>query len=264
MATVFMEPSTRTRLSFYYAMEKLGGKTVEFGSPKVSSTDKGESFEDTIRIIDGYGTDLIVVRHPSEGASKLAAEVADAKVINAGDGSREHPTQTLLDLYTIWRIFGKITGLKIGVLGDLRYGRTASSLAYGLSMFTDVKCHFISPHILKMKEEVLDRVKGKLNYEEHEDINSIMEDIDVLYVTRVQKERFPDSEAYEKVRNAYTINRDFLEKTQSKTIILHPLPRVDEITKDVDEMPNSRYFEQAANGMMIRAALISEVLGLEI
>ena len=154
--------------------------------------------------------------------------------------------------------------MKIGVLGDLRYGRTASSLAYGLSMFNDVKCHFISPHILKMKEEVLDRVKGKLNYEEHEDINSMMEDIDVLYVTRVQKERFPDSEAYEKVRNAYTINREFLEKTQSKTIILHPLPRVDEITKDVDEMPNSRYFEQAANGMMIRAALISEVLGLEI
>ncbi|NIM44653.1 MAG: aspartate carbamoyltransferase [Nitrososphaeria archaeon] len=263
LTTVFFEPSTRTRLSFSYAMLKLGGKVVDFGSVAATSVAKGESLTDTIRMIDGYGTDVIVLRHGLEGASRRAAEVAEAPVINAGDGSREHPTQALLDLYTVWKIFGKVDGLRVGIIGDLKYGRTPSSLSYALSMFDDVQIRFIAPEILQVREEVKKRIRSKVDFILYKDPREAIRDLDILYVTRIQRERFEHEHEYHRVKGIYKIDKKLLEEAEAKPIILHPLPRVDEISPEIDGLPNARYFEQASNGVFVRAALIGEILGLE-
>ncbi len=261
-AITFFEPSTRTRLSFTMAMKRLGGDILDFGEVERTSIAKGETLADTIRMIDGYGVDLIVLRHPSEGASKLAAEVAEAPVINAGDGSREHPTQALLDLYTIWREYSCIDGLNVGVMGDLKYGRTPSSLSYALSMFSNVKVYYIAPKPLQIREEVLSRVKGKIEYLKCEDLREVIDKLDVLYVTRIQRERLPHPEDYEKLKGLYTVTPSSLKGCKDNLIVMHPLPRVTELSHEVDEMKHARYFQQAVNGMVIRAALIKEILGL--
>ncbi|MFQ5710779.1 MAG: aspartate carbamoyltransferase [Candidatus Geothermarchaeales archaeon] len=263
LTTIFFEPSTRTRLSFTYAMLKLGGSVVDFGPVEASSVAKGETLADTIRMVDGYGTDVIVLRHGLEGASRLAAEAASAPVINAGDGSREHPTQALLDLYTMWRVFGRIDGLKVGILGDLKHGRTPSSLSYGLSMFNDVKIYFIAPELLQIREEVVEKIRSRVDYSLSEGLKEVIGDLDVLYVTRIQKERFTHEHEYLLVKGTYRVDERLLKETKAKPIIMHPLPRVDEISPEIDNFPNARYFEQASNGVFARAALISEVMGLE-
>ncbi len=262
MATVFMEPSTRTRLSFQSAMLKLGGSILDFGEVERTSIVKGETLVDTIRIVDSYLVDLIVLRHPGEGASKLAAEIASVPVINAGDGSREHPTQTLLDLYTIWKELGRVSNLKIGVMGDLKYGRTPSSLCYGLSLFPGNKVYLISPPELRMRPEVLETVKGRLDWEEVRDLSQVIEELDVLYVTRIQKERFPDPYEYEKVKGSYVLKLSDLEKAKPELIVLHPLPRTEELPPQIDATKHAKYFKQAKNGLYIRAALIAEILDL--
>ncbi|RLG50704.1 MAG: aspartate carbamoyltransferase [Thermoproteota archaeon] len=262
MATVFMEPSTRTRLSFQSAMLKLGGSILDFGEVERTSIVKGETLADTIRMVDSYLIDLIVLRHPGEGASKLAAEVASVPVINAGDGSREHPTQTLLDLYTIWRELGRVSSLKVGVMGDLKYGRTPSSLCYGLSLFPGNEVYLISPPELRMRPEVLETVKGKLRWEEVRDLSQVIGELDVLYITRIQKERFPDPYEYERVKGSYMLKPSDLEKAKPELIVLHPLPRTEELPPQVDETRHAKYFDQAKNGLYIRAALIAEILEL--
>lgn len=264
MATLFFEPSTRTRLSFTYAMAKLGGQVVDFGPKDTTSVVKGETLSDTIRIINGYDADLIVLRHGLEGASRLASEITRVPVVNAGDGSREHPTQALTDLYTIWKALGRIDGITVGILGDLKYGRTPTSLSYSLSMFKGVKIFFIAPDLLQIRGEVTEKIKGNVDFESTNDLRSVLGRLDVLYVTRIQKERFPDMEEYLKVKGTYRIDGQLLRESGASPLILHPLPRVDEISMDVDELPNAKYFEQAANGVIVRAALIAEIMGLEI
>lgn len=259
LATAFFEPSTRTRLSFETAMHRLGGSVIGFGAAEGTSIAKGENLADTIRMLDSY-SDLIVIRHPVEGAAKLAAEVAKAPVVNGGDGSRHHPTQAMIDLYTIWREFGRIDGLEVGLLGDLKYGRAASSLLYGLSKFKPKRVHLISPPLLAARREVRDHLK-KAGIPVVEKERPELESLDVLYVTRIQKERFPDPAEYEKVRGSYCLTPDSLEKAKKNLIILHPLPRVDEIDLEVDRTPHARYFEQAANGVYVRMALLSLLLG---
>ncbi len=263
VAVIFFEPSTRTRLSFTMAVKRLGGDVLDFGEVQRTSVAKGETLADTIKMIDGYKVDLIVLRHPSEGASKLAAEFAEAPVINAGDGSREHPTQTLLDLYTIWREFKHIDNLNIGIMGDLKYGRTPSSLSYGLSLFSNVKIYYIAPEILQIREEVLEMVERKIRYEKIEKLQDAINELDVLYVTRIQKERLPNPEEYEKLKGLYTVTPSSLEGCKENLIVMHPLPRVTELSPEVDSTKHARYFQQAVNGMVIRAALIKEILGLE-
>ena len=259
LATAFFEPSTRTRLSFETAMKKLGGSVIGFGGVEGTSVAKGENLADTIRMLDCY-SDVIVIRHPLEGAAKLAAEVARVPVINGGDGSRHHPTQAMIDLYTIWKEFGKIDGLEIGLLGDLRYGRASSSFLYGLSRFKPKKIYLFSPPTLRVRREVRDcLVKSGITLEEGEKLE--VENLDVLYVTRIQKERFPDPAEYEKVRGSYRLSVSSLEGAKDRLIILHPLPRVDEIDLEVDETRHARYFQQAANGVFVRMALLSLVLG---
>ena len=261
MATVFIEPSTRTRLSFQFAMVKIGGTVIDFGPAEASSMMKGESFEDTMRMVDGYDPDVIVLRQSVPGNAALAAKICKAPVINAGDGWNEHPTQALLDIYTIWRIFGRIDGLKIGIMGDLKYGRTQSSLSYLLSKFKDVTIYYIAPKQLQIREEVLKKI-GNTKYVQAERPEEVIEELDVLYVTRLQKERFEDQSEYERLKGSYNINRAFLEKFKKIPIIMHPLPRVFELSTDVDDLPQAKYFEQAKNGVYIRAALIKEVLGV--
>jgi aspartate carbamoyltransferase catalytic subunit len=259
LATAFFEPSTRTRLSFETAMKRLGGSVIGFGAAEGTSVAKGENLADTIRMLDCY-SDIIVIRHPMEGAAKLAAEVARVPVINGGDGSRHHPTQAMIDLYTIWKEFGRIDGLEIGLLGDLRYGRAASSLLYGLSKFRPKKVYLFSPPSLRVRREVKDfLVKSGISLEEGEKLE--IGNLDVLYVTRIQKERFPDPAEYEKVKGSYRLSVSSLEGAKEKLIILHPLPRVDEIDLEVDETKHARYFQQAANGVFVRMALLSLVLG---
>jgi len=259
LATAFFEPSTRTRLSFETAMHRLGGSVIGFGGTEATSIAKGENLADTIRMLDCY-SDLIVIRHPMEGAAKLAAEVARVPVINGGDGSRHHPTQAMIDLYTIWKEFGRIDGLEIGLLGDLRYGRAASSLVYGLSKFKPKRVLLFSPPSLKLRKEVRDSlVKAGIALEEREKLE--VGSLDVLYVTRIQKERFPDPAEYEKVKGSYRLTVSSLEGAKERLIVLHPLPRVEEIDLEVDETPHARYFQQAANGVFVRMALLSLLLG---
>ncbi|MFB0544003.1 MAG: aspartate carbamoyltransferase [Candidatus Bathyarchaeia archaeon] len=259
LATLFFEPSTRTRLSFEASMYKLGGGVIGFSEPGVSSVAKGENLADTVRVVEGY-SDILVIRHPLEGAARLAAEFASVPIINAGSGSEEHPTQALLDLHTVLGAKGGIDGLKIALLGDLRYGRTVHSLTYALSNY-DVDLFLISPPQLRMKREVLKDIEGKLQIAEMEDVSSAIRDIDVLYVTRIQKERFPDPLEYEKVKESYKIDKSLLEMGKEELIVMHPLPRITEIASDVDGTPYSWYFKEVRHGLYVRMALLALILG---
>ncbi len=261
LATAFFEPSTRTRLSFEAAMHKLGGSVIGFSETEGTSLAKGENLADTIRMLDSYA-DAIVMRHRIEGAAKLAAEVAKVPVINGGDGSKHHPTQAMIDLYTIWRELGKIDGLDIALTGDLRYGRAASSLLYALTKFRPRRIALISPTSLKPRKEIVDFLRGsKLKFFEGENLEDIIHELDVLYVTRIQKERFPDPAEYEKVKGGYRIDLELLNKAKKTLIVLHPLPKIDEIDLQVDETKFAKYFEQAAYGGPVRMALLALLLG---
>ncbi len=257
LATLFYEPSTRTRLSFEGAMKRMGGRCIGFAKPGASSAKKGETLADTIRVASGYA-DVIVLRHHREGAARLASKFSDVPVINAGDGAGHHPTQTLLDLFTIREEKGDISGNHIGIAGDLKYGRTVHSLTHALAMYY-TELTFISPPSLQMPEEILKGLKEEdISYHEVETIEEALEDLDVLYMTRIQRERFPSSEDYEKVAKSYHIEKKMLDRkdTKSDLVVLHPLPRVDEITPDVDSTPYAKYFRQAANGIPVRMALL--------
>ncbi len=259
LALLFFEPSTRTRLSFEVAMKKLGGATIGFAGREAASVMKGENLADTIRVVESYA-DAIVLRHPMEGSARLAAEFSSKPVINAGSGAEEHPTQAMLDLYTIRREKGRIDGLNIALMGDLRYGRTVHSLAYALSMY-DVRLYLISPPLLKMRREVLEEIKDKVPVVETSDLASVLPELDVLYVTRIQKERFADPMEYEKVKGSYRVDLRALEDAREDLIIMHPLPRVDEIAPEVDSTPYARYFQQVRSGVVVRMALLALILG---
>lgn len=258
---LFFEPSTRTRLSFEAAMLWLGGRSLGFAEPRVSSMEKGESLADTIRTVDNY-VDLIVLRHSNDGAARYAAEIASKPLINGGSGTEEHPTQAMLDLYTIIKEKGSIDGLKIGLLGDLKYGRTVYSLLYGLSLF-DVEVKLISHPMLSVRREIFFDMEKKIKMSEYADFEEILPTLDVLYITRIQKERFPDPAEYERVRSSFVLNKKILQKAKSDLVILHPLPRVDEISPEVDSTPFAKYFKQVLNGKILRAALLSSILNAE-
>jgi aspartate carbamoyltransferase catalytic subunit len=260
LACVFYEPSTRTSSSFIAAMSRLGGSVIPINEVRYSSVTKGESLPDTIRTLESYA-DVIVLRHPDVGASKVAAEYARKPIINAGDGVGEHPTQALLDLYTIWSELGQIDGLHVAMVGDLRYGRTVHSLARLLCQY-DVKMTFVSPEILRLPLDVMNEVKdcGKKVRETY-DVHEVIADVDVLYVTRVQRERFADQAQYESVADYYVITPELMERAKEQMIIMHPLPRVNEISYALDSDPRAAYFKQMENGMYIRMALLAAVLG---
>lgn len=263
LGTLFYEPSTRTRLSFETAMLRLGGQVVGFADPRASSAAKGESLADTARIVGGY-CDIIVIRHPLMGAAKVAADYAGVPVINAGDGPHEHPTQTLTDLFAIRRAFGRLDSLRVGLCGDLKYGRTVHSLAPALARFgSEVVC--IAPDELQMPEEVLTEVEtiSGRRPELTADLSTAVADLDVLYMTRVQRERFPDPADYDRVRGVYVLTPEVLAHAPQQMIVLHPLPRVDEIDPAVDADPRAWYFRQAHGGVPVRMALISLLLGVE-
>ncbi|HIG96241.1 TPA: aspartate carbamoyltransferase [Candidatus Woesearchaeota archaeon] len=260
LATLFFEPSTRTRLSFESAMKRLGGSVIGFADPKVTSSQKGESLADTIKMIEGYA-DIIVMRHPIEGSARLAAETAKIPVINGGDGANQHPTQTIVDLFTIKKTQGKLDELHIAMIGDLKFGRTVHSLAIALSHFK-VKLYFVSPESLRMPEHILEALrKNNILFSEHEKLEDIIPLVDIMYVTRIQKERFPDIMEYEKVKNAYIIKKETIQRAKLNMKILHPLPRVNEIHTDVDETPHAYYFQQAHNGVLVRMALLAIMIG---
>ena len=259
LASLFFEPSTRTRLSFEAAMLKLGGSAIGFAEAEITSVRKGENLADTIRTVENY-SDIIVLRHPLEGAAKLAAEFSKIPILNAGSGAEEHPTQALMDLYTIQKEKGKIDGLKIALIGDLRYGRTVHSLACALSLY-DIELYLISPDTLRMRHGVIRTIKNKISISEDANLEKIIPQLDVLYVTRIQKERFPDPAEYAKVKGTYRIDLKTLKKAKKDMIILHPLPRVDEIAYEIDSTPQARYFQQIRNGIVVRMTLLSLVLG---
>lgn len=260
-ALLFFEPSTRTYSSFQIAAEKLGMQVSGFAGPTGSSITKGETLHDTLRMFAGYGADVFVIRHPRMGAARFAAEISDVPVINAGDGSREHPTQAMADLCAIRKAFGRIDGLKIGMLGDLRYGRTSSSLAYALSNY-DVEIAFIAPDALQMRPEVTRTLEQRgVTVRKEGTLKSVAEDLDVLYVTRIQKERIPDPTEYERVRGIYEVNLEALKDAKPSLKVLHPLPRVDELSTDVDETNYAQYFVQAAAGLPLRMVLLNLILG---
>ncbi len=255
---LFLEPSTRTRLSFQAAIALLGGTSLGIADIASSSAKKGESLADTVKIMSIY-SDILVLRHTLDGSSRFAAEVSSKPVINAGSGTEEHPTQAILDLFTIRKEKKKIDGLKIGIVGDLKYGRTVYSLLYALANY-DVKVHLISPEVLKIRPDSIYEIKNSLSFTESTNIEEYISDLDVLYVTRIQKERFPDEEEYLKVKGSYVIGLDLLQKMKDDAIILHPLPRLDEISTDVDKTKQARYFEQAEYGKYTRAALMGLIL----
>jgi len=259
LASLFFEPSTRTRLSFEAAMLKLGGSTIGFAEAEIASVRKGENLADTVRTVENYA-DIIALRHPLEGAAKFAAEFSKVPILNAGSGAEEHPTQALMDLYTVQKEKGKIDGLKIALVGDLRYGRTVHSLAYALS-FYNIELYLISPESLRMRHEVIRAIKNKISITEDTNLEDIIPQIDVLYVTRIQRERFPDPAEFAKVKGIYRIDLKTLKNAKKDMIILHPLPRVDEIAAEVDSKPQARYFQQVWNGIVIRMALLALVLG---
>jgi len=261
LATLFFEPSTRTRLSFESAMHRLGGSVIGFTSTESSSVAKGETLADTIRTVENYA-DVIVLRHPKMGAARAAAEVARVPLINAGDGSGQHPTQTLLDLYTIKESKGRLSNLNIALLGDLKYGRTVHSLSLALGRFNK-KLYFISPETLRMPTEIINDLKeAGVEIIETTNLEEVIGELDVLYVTRIQKERFPDITEYEKVEDAYRIDKEILSKAKSDLIVMHPLPRVKEISYEVDSLPNAIYFKQVFNGLLVRMALLALILGV--
>jgi len=242
-------------------MHKLGGSAIGFAEPKIASVKKGENLADTIRVVENYA-DVIALRHPLEGAARLAAEFAQIPIINAGSGAEEHPTQALLDLYTILKEKDQIDGLNIALIGDLRYGRTVHSLAYALSLY-NVRLHLISPELLRMRREVLDTIKKKIEVVERTSMEEVLPEIDVLYMTRIQKERFADMAEYAKIKGAYKINCNVLENVKKDMVIMHPLPRIDEIADEVDATPHARYFQQVWNGIVVRMTLLALILGDE-
>ena len=255
---LFYEPSTRTRLSFDSAMASIGGNSLGISDVSSSSTQKGESLADTVKIMSIY-SDVLVLRHTLDGSSRFAAEVSEKPVINAGSGTEEHPTQAIQDLYTIKKEKGKIDSLKIGIVGDLKYGRTVYSLLYGLGNY-DVDVRLISPESLRIRSDSTYEIKKRLDFSESINIEEHIDDVDVLYVTRIQKERFPDEEEYLKVKGSYVVGLDLLNQMKDNCIILHPLPRIDEISTDVDKTKNAKYFEQAEYGKYTRAALLGLTL----
>jgi aspartate carbamoyltransferase catalytic subunit len=259
LATLFFEPSTRTRLSFEAAMQKLGGTTIGFTDAETTSTKKGENLVDTIRTVENYA-DAIALRHRLEGAAVVAAEYSKVPIINSGTGAQEHPTQALIDLYTIQKEKHTIDNLKIALIGDLRYGRTVHSLARALTNY-NVELFLIAPETLKMSDDILKEIKTKIPVTENANLEEVIPKIDVLYVTRIQKERFPDPAEYAKLKGAYRVDLKTVKSAKKDMIILHPLPRVDEIAPEVDDSPHARYFQQVGNGLIVRMAILSLVLG---
>jgi aspartate carbamoyltransferase catalytic subunit len=263
LATLFYEPSTRTRLSFESAMLRLGGQILGFSTAKVSSAAKGESMADTFRMINSYAH-ITVIRHFIEGIGDIAQKFSKIPVLSGGTGTQEHPTQALLDLFTIHKEFGKFENLNIGIMGDLLYGRTIPSLLFSLAKYENVNVKLISPTALRIRKNVELRLQeSALNYVMTENLKDVINELDVLYVTRIQKERFPDQADYEKLKGAYNIKPDDLQTAKDNLIILHPLPRVGEIDYKIDEHKSSRYFQQAQNGVWVRMALILRYLELD-
>ncbi|MBN1767502.1 MAG: aspartate carbamoyltransferase [Prolixibacteraceae bacterium] len=263
VASLFYEPSTRTRLSFETAITRLGGRIVGFSDSSSSSVSKGETLHDTIRMVSNY-VDLIVMRHPLEGSARYASQVAAVPVINAGDGANQHPTQTLLDMYSIMKTQGRLDNINIFLVGDLKYGRTVHSLLQALSVFENPIFNFIAPPELAMPIEYKRYLDSQgIRYFEHTEFTDIISEADIIYMTRVQKERFTDPMEYEKVKNVYILRNNMLENTKPTMKILHPLPRVNEIHTDVDANPKAYYFTQALNGMYTREAIISHIMGLK-
>jgi aspartate carbamoyltransferase catalytic subunit len=255
---LFFEPSTRTRLSFQAAMALIGGTSIGIADVSSSSTRKGESLADTVRMMSIY-SDVLTLRHTLDGSSRFAAEISQKPVLNAGSGTEEHPTQAIQDLYTIKKEKNKIDGLKIGIVGDLKYGRTVYSLLYALSNY-DVDIRLISPKSLKIRTDSIYEIQKNLSLKESTNLEEFIDELDVIYVTRIQKERFPDEEEYQKVRGSYNIGLDIVNKMKENSIILHPLPRIDEITTDVDNTKQAKYFKQAEYGKFTRAALLALIL----
>ena len=261
VATLFFEPSTRTRLSFESAASRLGAQVIGFSEAGSSSVSKGESLNDTILTVSNYA-DIIVMRHPREGSARFASEVSPVPVINAGDGANQHPTQTLLDMYSIKKTQGKLDNLQIAFVGDLKYGRTVHSLTFALCNF-NATFHLVSPEELKLPSYVKRKIKeNKLDYFQYTDMNEVIPQVDILYMTRIQKERFSDPIEYEKVKNAYILRNDMLKGAKNSMRVLHPLPRVNEIEMDVDPNPMAYYFQQAQNGVYVRQALLASILGV--
>ncbi len=260
VATAFFEPSTRTRLSFATAALRLGAKVIDL-SPDVSSIQKGESLHDTTMMLEGY-SDLIVMRHPSEGAALLAAEISSVPVVNGGDGSQHHPSQAMLDLFTVRRLKGRIDGMTYAVLGDNRYARSATSFLYGLTRFKPKLVYVVSPESLRPREEIFKRLKELgLPFELRSDLDQVVGNTDVIYLTRIQKERFPDPNEYEKVKGSYKLTKEVLSKAKSGCIVLHPLPRTTELPYEVDSAKSAAYMTQAHLGVPLRMALLLKVLG---
>lgn len=261
IASLFFEPSTRTRLSFESAINRLSGRIVGFTDASSSSVKKGESLKDTILTVSNY-TDLIVMRHPLDGAARWASEVTDVPIINAGDGANQHPTQCLLDLYSIRKTQGTLDNLDIAFVGDLKYGRTVHSLVIAMTMF-NTTFHLVSPVALKLPSAVKQYIKDKgLTYHQYTDIEEVIPQVDICYMTRIQRERFADPMEYERVKNAYVLNRKMIEPSKENLKVLHPLPRVNEIHEDVDSSPKAYYFQQARNGVYVRQALLTTILGV--
>ena len=263
IATLFFEPSTRTRLSFETAVNRLGGRIIGFSDPSVSSTSKGETLKDTIIMVSNY-VDLIIMRHYLEGAARYASEVTDTPIINAGDGAHQHPSQTMLDLYSIYKTQGSLDNLTVTMVGDLKYGRTVHSLLMALSHFK-VKFQFVACEELRMPEEFRTFCdKNGIEYTEHTDFSAdVINSSDILYMTRVQRERFTDLMEYERVKDLYNLHNAMLADSKPNLRILHPLPRVNEISQDVDDNPKAYYFQQAQNGLYARQAMICKVLGIK-
>jgi len=262
MAALFYEPSTRTRLSFEAAMLRLGGQTMGTDNAReFSSAAKGETLEDSIRIVGGYA-DVIVIRHNEEGAAKRAASVSSVPIINAGDGPGQHPTQALLDIYTIKDELNRVDGIKVAMVGDLANGRTVRSLTYLLSKFKDIKIWFVAPPAVAMRDDLKTHLdEHHISWVETEDLESVLPEVDVVYMTRIQKERFADPDAYNAVKGIYRIDARSLALMRKYAIVMHPLPRIDEIAPEVDEDPRAAYFRQARNGLPVRMALLDRLLG---
>lgn len=261
MATLFFEASTRTRLSFESAIQRLGGSVLGFAEASVSSAGmKGETLADTIRTVERYA-DVIVIRHPLDGSARVAAEFSSIPVINAGSGSEEHPTQALLDLYSIKKMKGKIDGITISLCGDLKYGRTVHSLGMGLGHY-DVSIKLAAPPSLRMKPAIVEEMKrAGVEVKEVDSVEEAMKDVDVVYMTRIQKERFPDVREYDKVKGRFRISEEHIPLLREDAIILHPLPRVDELSSDIDETPHAKYFDQVYSGVILRMAVLKMILG---
>ena len=255
---LFYEPSTRTRLSFDSAMASIGGNSLGISNISSSSTQKGESLADTVKIMSIY-SDVLVLRHTLDGSSRFASEISDKPVINAGSGTEEHPTQAIQDLFTIKKEKKKIDGLKIGIIGDLKYGRTVYSLLYGLGNY-DVDVRLISPESLRIRSDSTYEIKKNLDFTESTQLEDHIDELDVLYVTRIQKERFPDEEEYLKLKGSYVVGLDIVKQMKDDSVILHPLPRIDEISTEVDKTKNAKYFQQAEYGKHTRAALLGLTL----